>query len=134
MKNNDFLSQEMQDLYTKYTSNRWLLYHIHYNGKGRGWVPRSPEWGYIGVASLADIDAVKDRYHIEYHTEYKDSLRPARKLYTIIDRIGWDKLDFKALDTNLTKLEAYDLEGFYRPMRYDYSNQRIWNAKPGGLS
>ena len=134
MKTNDFLSQEMEDLYTKFGSKKWLVYHTHYTGRGQGWVPRSPEWGYVGVASLADIAAVEQRYNLEYNLEYKQNLRPARKLYTVIDRIGWNKVTFKLLDDNLTKLEAYDIEGFYRPIRYDYSNQRIWNAKAGGLA
>ena len=134
MKTNDFFSQEMEDLYTNCSSNRWLVYHLYYTGKGQGWVPRSPEWGYIGVASLADIKAVEARYNIEYNVEYKNGLRPVRKLYSVIDKLGWHKVGFKLIDYDLTKRDAYEIEGFYRPVRYDYSSQRIWNAKAGGLS
>ena len=82
--------------------------------QGKGWIPCSPEWGYIGVTQLS-LPGIKERYALEY-LEYKEGTREPRKLYTVWDNMGgMDRLTFKIIHDQLTSRAAYDIEEFYRP-------------------
>ena len=127
------ISPEMQAIYDKFKTDSHCVYHIHFSGRGKTWIPCSPEWGYIGVTQLS-LPGIKERYALEYK-EYKEGNRKSRKLYTVWDDMGgMDRLTFKILHDDITSRVAYGIEEFYRPVRYDYSNNLIWNATPGGKS
>ena len=126
-----FLSKQMELIYEQHKTKRYSVYHLYWTGQGQGWTPNSPAYGYIGVSNLS-LEGIKLRYNQEY-VEYLNGDRPTRKLYTVLTRLsGFKTIGFDILKGDLTKRAAYDIEAFYRPERYNYADQRIWNSIPGG--
>lgn len=128
-------SEDMKEHHTKARTDTYVVYHIKYLGKAKGWNPKSVRWGYVGIAPYDNIEDVYKRYVIEREEIRLGKRKSKRKVMQMIEEFADDGLiGVSLLADNLTREEALDMEAFLRPKGYDcYFDQRIWNAAEGGV-
>jgi hypothetical protein len=130
----DFKSQRMIDHHEKSKTNKHIIYHWYYTGKGRNWEPGSPRWGGIGRSCFSTLEQIRERYAIE-DWEFTEGLRGDRFMLKMVRKYtAENNIGLRMLCSGLSFAEAADAENYFRPEGYNKTlDSRIWNTIAGGI-